>query len=508
MRESGVLMHITSLPSPYGIGTMGKEAFEFVDFLKKSGQSLWQILPLCPTSYGDSPYQSFSTYAGNPYLIDLDLLAADGLLKPEEYQDIHWENDETKVDYGLMYNTRYPVLRKAAARFFENPPKAYDDFCKRSFWLDDYALFMALKDKNGGRAWTEWDADIKARKPEVIAALRKELKSEIDFWKAVQFLFIKQWMALKAYANENGIRIIGDVPIYVSADSVDVWANPTMFQLDENLTPIEVSGCPPDYFSADGQLWGNPLYDWDALKKDHYGWWVARVKHMCSLFDIVRIDHFRGFASYYSIPYGEKTARNGKWKVGPRYDLFQEIEKQIGKQEIIAEDLGLQGDDVLQLLKDTGYPGMKVEEFAFDSDGGGGYAPHDYPVNCVAYTGTHDNAPVLGWFADIPEESQERATEYLNLTRKEGLGWGMMRGIWASAAKTTIVTMQDVLELGNEARMNTPSTTGSNWQWRARPGVFTERIARRLRGCMKLYGRLPVSPEEKDAGEMDETVVQ
>lgn len=314
MRANGILMHITSLPSPYGIGTMGSEAYQFIDFLKKSGQSYWQILPVCPTSYGDSPYQSFSTFAGNPYMIDLDMLAEDGLLEPEEYKKKDWGYSQEHVDYGLMYQMRYPVLRIACKRFLENAPADYDKFCRDAFWLDDYALFMALKDANEGRPWSEWDDDIRFRKPEVLAELRTKYKDDIDFWKAVQFLFIRQWTELKAYANENGIKIIGDVPIYVSADSVDVWSNPDQFQLDENLTPIEVAGCPPDYFSADGQLWGNPLFDWDEMKKNGYRWWIARIRHMCSLYDVVRIDHFRGFASYYAIPYGDPTAVNGRWK--------------------------------------------------------------------------------------------------------------------------------------------------------------------------------------------------
>ncbi len=495
MRANGILMHITSLPSPYGIGTMGSEAYQFIDFLKKSGQSYWQILPVCPTSYGDSPYQSFSTFAGNPYMIDLDMLAEDGLLEPEEYKKKDWGYSQEHVDYGLMYQMRYPVLRIACKRFLENAPADYDKFCRDAFWLDDYALFMALKDANEGRPWSEWDDDIRFRKPEVLAELRTKYKDDIDFWKAVQFLFIRQWTELKAYANENGIKIIGDVPIYVSADSVDVWSNPDQFQLDENLTPIEVAGCPPDYFSADGQLWGNPLFDWDEMKKNGYRWWIARIRHMCSLYDVVRIDHFRGFASYYAIPYGDPTAVNGRWKKGPGFDLFKKIREELGEQSIIAEDLGVQGRDVTDLLRETGFPGMKVEEFAFDSDGNSGYKPHEYPFKCVAYTGTHDNEPVLGWFESVPEKSQKCAIDYLNLTKKEGYGWGMMRGIWASAADLTIVTAQDILELGHEARMNTPSTTGSNWSWRAKPGAFTERIAQRLHRAMVMYGRLP---EEKE----------
>lgn len=494
MKASGILMHLTSLPSPYGIGTMGQAAYDFVDFLAKAGQKYWQILPICPTSYGDSPYQSFSTFASNPYLIDLDMLEEEGYLKKEEYVNIDWESDETHVNFGAMYRKRFPVLRKAVARFVKNPDREFAGFLtkKRNFWLEDYALFMALKDAHDGAPWTEWEEPLKMRDPRAIAAARKQYADDIVFWEVLQFLCAKQWRALKAYANEEGIEIIGDLPIYVSADSVDVWANPDQFQLDENLLPTEVAGCPPDGFSADGQLWGNPLFRWDRMKDDGYSWWIKRIQHVTRIYDVVRIDHFRGFAGYYAIPYGDKTARNGKWKTGPGIDLFRTIEAKCGQQPIIAEDLGFLTEDVHELLDAAGYPGMRVLEFAFDSrdtNDSSIYRPGGFIPHCIAYTGTHDNEPVNGWVNTISEEDFALAKDYLNLTEEEGYNWGMMRGIWSSVADTTIVQAQDVLGLGHDSRMNTPSTTGDNWQWRAKEGDFSDELAARILSKVKMYGR-------------------
>lgn len=489
-RSSGILMHLSSLASPYGIGTMGKAARDFVDFLYRAGQGYWQILPICPTSYGDSPYQSFSTFAGNPYFIDLDLLAEDGLLLPEEYQTIDWGGTQDCVDYGRLYELRYPVLHKATARLLANPPADYRQFCEENaFWLPDYALFMALKDAHSGAAWGEWEPELIRRDPEALAEACASHADAIQFWKAVQYLFFRQWKALKAYANEKGIQIIGDLPIYVAADSVDVWSSPQEFQLDENLVPTEVAGCPPDAFSATGQLWGNPLYDWDAMRKTGYAWWVRRIRHLCGIYDVVRIDHFRGFAGYYAIPFGSADACNGRWREGPGIELFQTIERELGKQNIIAEDLGFLTDDVYALLNATGYPGMKVMEFAFDSRDGGNYLPHDYPRGCIAYTGTHDNEPVNGWFETAAPADTARAIDYLQLTKKEGYHWGMLRGIWSSVADLAIVQAQDILGLGHEARMNTPSTLGGNWCWRAKPGAFSARLAKKLRHVTEIYGR-------------------
>ena len=490
-RSSGILMHLSSLSSRYGTGTMGQAAHDFVDFLALAGQKYWQILPICPTSYGDSPYQSFSTFAGNPYFIDLDLLAADGLLQPGEYKTIDWGGTPECVDYGRLYELRYPVLRKACVRLLAERPADYEDFCRENaFWLPDYALFMALKDAHQGAAWSGWEPELVRREPAALERARAAYARDIDFWQAVQYLFFRQWTALKAYANGKGVQIIGDLPIYVAADSVDVWSSPENFQLDGDLTPTEVAGCPPDAFSATGQLWGNPLYDWDAMKRDDYSWWIRRIRHLCRIYDMVRIDHFRGFAGYYAIPYGSRDACNGRWRSGPGMDLFRAIENALGRQNIIAEDLGFLTQDVNDLLNATGYPGMKVLAFAFDSADGGGYLPHDYKRACIAYTGTHDNEPVNGWFETVGPDTAARAVEYLRLTKGEGYHWGMLRGIWASVADLAIVQAQDILGLGHEARMNTPSTLGGNWCWRAKPGAFSLRLAQKLRRVTEVYCRL------------------
>jgi len=494
MRKAGILMPISSLPSPYGIGTMGAAAREFVDFLEQSGQSCWQLLPICPTSYGDSPYQSFSSYAGNPYFIDLDDLAADGLLEKSEYADLNWGSDPGAVDYGLQYETRYPVLRKACARLLERRDAALEQFCsENSFWLEDYALFMALKSKYSGSSWFTWPEDERLRRTEAMEAARKELAEEVSFWKAVQYLFSRQWKALKVYANEKGISIIGDLPIYVSGDSADVWANPEQFQLDEKGIPTEVAGCPPDGFSADGQLWGNPLFRWDRMKEDGYKWWLRRIAYQFTIYDTLRIDHFRGFDEYYAIPYGEDTARNGKWCPGPGIHFFQTVNETLGEKDIIAEDLGFLTDTVRQLLASTGYPGMKILEFAFDSrDSGNDYLPHCYPKHCVVYAGTHDNDTIQGWMVNAPAEDVAYAKEYLRLTEEEGWHWGMMRAAWASVADLAVMQMQDILGLGSEARMNTPSTLGTNWKWRALPGSYDSKLAKRLYREMQVYQRLCV----------------
>ena len=491
MRKSGVLMHISSLPSPHGIGSMGKPARDFVDFLDKAGQAYWQILPVCPTSYGDSPYQSFSTFAGNPYFIDLDELCKAGYLKRKEYAGIDWESEPDRVNYEALYNKRYVVLRKAAERFLENPEDGYKEFCHdNKSWIYDYALFMALKDANDGQAWSKWDKDLRLRKKEAMESAKEQYAEEIRFYKMLQYLFYKQWNELKAYANEEGIEIIGDVPIYVAGDSADVWANPDQFYLDENLEPIEVAGCPPDAFSDDGQLWGNPLFRWDVMKKDGYTWWTRRIKAMSELYDIIRIDHFRGFDSYYAIPAKDDTAKNGQWKEGPGMDLFTELEKKLGKLPIIVEDLGFLTPSVHKLLKDSGFPGMKVIQFAFDSREESDYLPHTYTNHCVVYTGTHDNDTVMGWMKTAPKASVKYAKEYLNLTKEEGYNWGMMRAAWSSVADMAIVPMQDILGLGSEARINTPSTLGENWKWRATPEQIDTKIAKKLHHYMQMYGRV------------------
>ena len=484
-------MHISSLPSPYGIGTMGKEARKFADFLEKAGQKYWQILPICPTSYGDSPYQSFSSFAGNPYFIDLETLCKEKLLKKSECESFPWGENPHYVDYGVMYQSRYQLLRLAFNRFKKDIPDEFYTFCKKEAeWLEEYALFMALKDAHGGVAWFEWEDELRLRKPEALEAARREYADNILFYKMLQYLFYKQWWSLKEYVNGKGIEIVGDVPIYVAGDSADVWANPSQFYLDENLNPIDVAGCPPDAFSADGQLWGNPLFRWAVMKKDNYEWWTKRIKAVSKLYDVVRIDHFRGFDSYYAIPAKDTTAKNGEWRQGPGMDLFKTLKRRLGKLNIIVEDLGFLTPSVLKLVADSGFPGMKVVQFAFDSREGSNYLPHTYPTNCVVYTGTHDNDTIMGWMKTAPKASVKFAKEYLNLTKEEGYNWGMMRGAWGSVADTAIVTMQDIIGAGSEARMNTPSTLGGNWEWRATSDQIDNKLAKRVYKYMEMYGRL------------------
>ena len=492
MRCSGVLMPISSLSSPYGIGTLGAAARQFADFLAAGGQTYWQILPICPTSYGDSPYQSFSSYAGNPYFIDLEDLAAEGLLERAAFEHLNWGDDPARVDYGLLYTTRYPVLEQACRRLLEQRPPAYLQFCQEhAGWLEDYALFMALKGRHGGVSWFRWPEGERLRRPGAMERARRELAGETDFWRAVQYLFFRQWDALKKYANDRGVSIIGDLPIYVSGDSADVWANPEQFQLDGKGRPTEVAGCPPDGFSADGQLWGNPLFDWERMRTDGYQWWLRRIAFQFRIYDVLRIDHFRGFDQYYAIPYGADTAKNGRWRPGPGIEFFKTVNRELGRKRIIAEDLGFLTDSVRKLLRETGYPGMKVLEFAFDSrDTGSGYLPHCYTPHCVAYTGTHDNDTIQGWMASAPPKDVAFAKAYLRLNSREGYHWGMMRAAWASAADLAVMQFQDLLGLGSEARMNVPSTLGGNWQWRTLPGTYDEKLARRLRREMKVYQRL------------------
>ena len=499
MRRAGILMPVSSLPSPYGIGTMGGAAREFVDFLKAAGQSCWQILPTCPTGYGDSPYQGFSTFAGNPYFIDLEELEKDGLLKAEEYKDLRWGDDPARVDYGALYNNRFPVLRKACARLEAEDRPDYRTFCrKEKGWLEDYALYMALKGSHGGDPWLKWPEGERLRRPAALKKAREELKDEIAFWRGVQYLFFRQWAALKKYANAAGISIIGDLPIYVSADSSDVWANPGQFQLDAKGHPAKVAGVPPDAFSADGQLWGNPLFDWEAMKADGYRWWISRIAAQFKVCDILRIDHFRGFEAYFAIPAKHKNAKRGKWCPGPGADLFRAVEEALGKRAIIAEDLGVITQGVRDMLAEVGYPGMKVLEFAFDSrDGENAYLPHNYEKNCVVYAGTHDNDTVRGWLDNAPAATRRNVTAYFRLSEREGEVWGVMRGAWASPADLAVMQMQDLLGLGSEARLNTPSTAQGNWQWRALPGSYGPILASRVREEMRVYRRLPPVPAPK-----------
>lgn len=494
MRSAGILMPVTALPSPWGVGTLGAEARSFIDFLADAGQSIWQLLPIGPTSFGDSPYQSPSTFAGNPYLIDLDDLCAEGLLERDEYAGIDWGDDPSQVDYGALYRERYGVLRCAVRRLLATRRDDFDAFCARECaWLDDYALFMAIKDASGGAALSAWDEPLRMREPEALERAACELAGEVAFWKAVQCLFFEQWERLRAYAHDHGIRLMGDMPIYVAEDSADLWAHPDQFQLDEELRPTEVAGCPPDGFSATGQLWGNPLFAWDRMEADGFPWWIGRIRFQLGLYDILRIDHFRGFDSYFAIPAGAETAAGGRWRPGPGKALFDAIERELGACPIVAEDLGFLTPSVYELLEYTGCPGMKVLQFAFDSRDGGGrvYQPHAYTRHCVAYVGTHDNDTALGWLESADPADVALAREYLHLDPEEGEGWGMMRAIWSSVADTAIAMMPDVLGLEGEARINTPSTLGGNWCWRALPGYTTPELARRLHRQMELYERLP-----------------
>ena len=493
MRKSGILMPIFSLASPYGVGDFGPKAYEFVDFLKKAGQSLWQILPLNPTNYGDSPYQSFSTYAGNPYFISPDILIKDGLLTKEEAQSFDFGKNPVKIDYGMLYWNRLKMLEIAYRRFV--PDEGFYAFVEeQSEWLEDFCLFMALKNAHQDRAWIEWDEELKLHDEKACEEARQKYADRIGFYRFLQYEFAVQWQALKAYANENGIRIIGDIPIYVAYDSADVWGGSEMFQLDEERVPLAVAGCPPDAFSADGQLWGNPLYRWDemAVQKDPFHWWKERIAYSLKLYDIVRIDHFRGFEAYYSIPYGDENAKNGKWKKGPGIHLFEEVEKCLGSDlPIIAEDLGYLTPEVHQLLADTGFPGMKVLQFAFDPNGDNDYLPHNLVKNAVVYTGTHDNDTIIGWLTSAAPEEVAYAKKYLHANKEEGFNWTMMRQAMASVCDTCILMMQDFLALGNEARINMPSTTGGNWQWRISEGCINDWLAGIIRENTEIYRRLP-----------------
>ena len=492
-RSSGILMPISSLPSPYGIGTFGKAAYDFADFLHAAGQGYWQLLPLGPTSYGDSPYQSFSTFAGNPYFIDLDLLIKDKLLTRKEVTSCAWGSEPRYVDYGKIYESRFALLERAKARGWERDREAVAAFeAENSRWLPDYALFMALKRHFGMKSWTEWpDEGARLHRADSLERYRAELRGDVELFTYIQFLFFRQWSALKSYINGLGIRIIGDIPIYVAMDSSDVWSEPEKFQLDERNVPVEVSGVPPDYFSADGQLWGNPLYDYEAMQKDGFEWWIRRIGGAAKLYDVIRIDHFRGLESYWAIPYGDKTARGGKWVKGPGHDFVRAMQERFPDLRLIAEDLGFLTDDVIRLQKDSGWPGMKVLEFAFDSREPSNYLPHRYIRNCICYSGTHDNETLAQWLAQTSETARAYAAEYLGLTEQEGYAWGILRSGLASVADTFIAQLQDYLGLGAEARMNTPGTLSDrNWSWRLQPGLLTAELAHRLRRMNTMYERL------------------
>ena len=489
-RGAGILLAVTSLPSPYGIGTMGKEAFRFVDMLTDLRQKYWQVLPIGPTSFGDSPYQSFSAFAGNPYLIDLDILIEEGLLKQEEVDGYNWGIRKDDVDYALIYMNRFKVLKSAFDRF-DIKKEAFKKFCKdNKDWLEDYSLYMAIKNEKGGSEWLSWEEGLRNRDADTLAEYREQLKEQILFWMFLQYKFFEQWKALKDYANEQGIKIIGDIPLYVALDSADVWADRDQFKLDEEGRPLEVAGCPPDDFSDDGQKWGNPLYDWEKMEEEGFGWWEKRIAANGRLFDIIRIDHFIGVAKYYSIPAQDETARGGRWNKGPGKKLTDMIEKTLGKNRIIAEDLGVSVPAVKKLLSKTGWPGMKILLFAFDGNTANEHLPHNYEDgNLVVYAGTHDNETVVGYFRDKTEYELAYLYEYLNIKKKEDIPDAVIRAGYASVADIVIMQMQDLLKLGNETRMNFPSTVGCNWRWRTLRESLDEERRTWLRTMTLLYRR-------------------
>jgi 4-alpha-glucanotransferase len=492
MRKSGILLPVASLPSQYGIGAFSKSAYKFIEQLKAAGQSYWQILPLGPTGYGDSPYQSFSTFAGNPYFIDLEALISEGYLTKEECETYDFGQNDRYIDYEKIYLSKFKILRVAYERSSINESKEFQQFIKdNDYWLKDYALYMSIKKHFSGRSWRQWDDDIRMREPAAMERFMDIYGSEITFYQFQQFIFIQQWSKLKDFANKCGIKIIGDIPIYVAFDSADAWANPELFQFDTNMQPIAVAGCPPDAFSPTGQLWGNPLYKWEYHKKTSYAWWIQRISYCFKLYDVVRVDHFRGFDEYYSIPYASTTAEGGSWQKGPGYDIFQELNKQLGKLDIIAEDLGFLTESVLELVKKSGYPGMKVLEFAFDSREESDYLPHNYERNCVVYTGTHDNETIVGWYKNLNEEDKQLAIDYMDIdtSQESEVHWKFIRLALASVAELAIIPIQDYLGLDNEARINKPSTVGENWKWRLLENEVTDNLIKKINKLTKTYDR-------------------
>lgn len=490
MRGSGILMHISSLPSEYGIGTLGREAYEFVDFLSETGQKYWQVLPLGPTSYGDSPYQSPSAFAGNPYFIDLPTLEEEGLILHEDYAELPFSYDPKNVDYGAVYYYRGMVFNKINERFDEAGHPDFADFCRDNRpWLDDYALFMAIKDENQGKSWNEFPDALKYRREDDMREASERLSVAVRKYKILQYLFFKQWRALKAYAAEKNVQIFGDMPIYVAYDSSDVWASPSLFELDADLMPKRVAGCPPDAFSELGQRWGNPLYEWKDRKNDVFEWWIRRIEHAMKLFDLVRIDHFRAFADYYAIPAAEETAVNGEWELGPGMEFFNALRERLGKVNIVAEDLGMLTPAVNELLFDTGFPGMKVLQFAFDGGDDNPYQPHNYIKNCVVYLGTHDNDTLGGWLDSANPDTIARVKKYLRISDGDNTAKEIISAVMASVADTVIITVQDLLGLGAEARMNTPSTKQNNWTFRAEKGYIQKIDTDFLKQITSIYFR-------------------
>ena len=506
-RKCGVLLPVASLPSEYGIGCFSKEAYAFIDFLAQAGQSYWQILPLGQTGYGDSPYQSFSTFAGNPYFIDLEKLQEAGYLTKEETDAVFFGDNSERISYESVYRGRFPLLKKAyenspfaacppqrwAGAEFDKVRQEFSDYIEANRdWLPDYALYSAVKNQNGGCSYIEWPEDIRLRREAAMEKAKEELADEIRFYEFQQFLFAGQWRDLKAYANERGVQIIGDIPIYVAFDSADTWSHPELFEFDEKGYPTVVAGCPPDSFSATGQLWGNPIYRWEYHRETGYAWWISRMENCFRMYDVVRIDHFRGFDEYYAIPYGNATAEFGEWRKGPGYELFEAIESALGRKQIIAEDLGFITPSVRELVKKTGYPNMKVLQFAFDArePGKGDYLTHNYVTNCVVYTGTHDNETMRGWYNHVAEADRKYAEEYVDVRSEDTAAWTFIRTAFLSVADTCIIPMQDYLNLGDEARINEPSTLGGNWEWRMKKGAWNENLAASMRRLAQVYGRL------------------
>ncbi len=489
-------MPISSLPSNYGIGTFGKAAYQFADFLKAAGQKYWQILPLVPTSYGDSPYAGFSTFAGNPYFIDLDMLIKDGLLKKEEVESRNWGSNARYIDYGLIYENRFEVLRIAKKRGYEKKKKHINAFVEENPWVENYALFMALKNCFSQKCWIEWpDEGIRMHQKAAVDRYTALLREDIEFFTFVQYLFFTQWNKLKKYINGLGIKIIGDLPIYVALDSADVWSEAKFFELDEKNYPVEVAGVPPDYFSEDGQLWGNPVYDWETMEQDGFNWWLRRIEGASKLYDVIRIDHFRGFDEYWTVKYGATTAKGGMWKKGPGMKLVGLFNERFPDIDFIAEDLGQPSPTVVQLLKDSNWPGMKVLEFAFDSDSDNPYQPHNYDTNCICYTGTHDNATIIEWFDTANRDTIQNVKDYFGINAKEGFNWGVIRGGMGSVAKLFIAQMQDYLSLGTDHRINLPGTSMGNWQWRMLESEFHEELSEKIYEMTFRYGRVKKEPK-------------
>ena len=495
-RSSGVLLPVASLPSKYGIGCFDRCAYDFVDQLVKAGQSYWQILPMGPTGYGDSPYQAFSTFAGNPYFISPDDLVKKGYLTENDCIRAAEGTSGKEVHYDVLFQKRLGLLRKAYANSSIEADVSYQAFVqKNSEWLADYALFMAIKDNKSGKSYLEWEDAIRLRSPEAMVSYRNRLLEDVNFYQFVQYEFYTQWAALKKYANDKGISIIGDIPIYVALDSADTWAHPELFQLDEANIPTAVAGCPPDGFSATGQLWGNPLYRWDYHRETGYSWWISRLHYVFQMYDVVRIDHFRGFDEYFSIPHGAENAIGGHWEKGPGIDLFRKVEQALGWKQVIAEDLGYVTDSVRELVRESGFPGMKVLEFAFDSRDSGcanDYLPHNYPVNSVAYTGTHDNETIVGWWSSITKEEQKLARDYMcdQYTPEKELYKSLISLIMRSSAKLCVIPMQDYLGLGNNCRINTPSTVGKNWKWRVNTRQLSLKLQKEIQEMTLRYGRM------------------